>query len=367
MITMVMTFPSSSFLFIRNDLCRHLEKIILISLLSIYILAQGGLSSSYANTIIINGAGATFPYPIYMKWISEYQKQNPRAQINYQPLGSSGGIRQLLKQTVDFAASDIPMKESELHSAPWPIIQIPTVIGAVAVIYNLAEVKTLRLDGITLSKIFSGKIRMWNDPEIKKLNPGAPLPNKEIVSVHRSDGSGTTEIFTSYLSLMDSGWKSVIGSGKAVSWSSGIGAKGNDGISGIIKQTPDTIGYVELAYAINNRLMTASLKNASGDFVAPTVENVILAASGIKVLSGDLSKINILNQPGKNAYPISSFTYMLFPNIVNNQNKNQNQDQKIKLIREFLKWSLGNGQNIAASLHYAPLPKDLSSQLARSL
>lgn len=309
----------------------------------------------------ITGAGATFPYPLYSKWFSIYQKQHTDIEFNYQAIGSGGGIRQLLQQTVDFGASDAPMNDAEMKQAPWPIIHIPTVLGAVALVYNVEGFDNeLKLSPSLVAEIFMGKVTKWNDPAIKKLNMDitAKLPDKDILVVHRADGSGTTAIFTDFLATTNKAWESTVGKGKAVKWPTGIGAKGNDGVTDMVKQTPGTIGYVELAYAKNNNLKMAAIQNKDGVFLEPSIEGISAAASSIKDFYGDL-RVSLVNGPGKMTYPISSFTYILIPNKKN--------DDKIKALNKFLIWAISDGQKEAASLHYAPLPKELSKVLINKL
>jgi phosphate transport system substrate-binding protein len=317
------------------------------------------LVSTAISAVRINGAGASFPYPIYSKWFSEYQKSNTGVEFNYQAIGSGGGIRQLLKQTVDFGASDAPMKDKELKKAAWPVMHVPTVLGAVAVIYNLKEVPGLKLSSKTLSDIYLGKITKWNDPLIAKENPKTKLPAKSILVVRRADGSGTSAVFTDYLSEVSPMWKKKVGKGKSVKWPVGIGAKGSDGVTGVVKQTEGSVGYVEVAYAMTNNLSTATLKNAAGKLVAPTVAGVSAAAAGIKDFSGDL-RVSIVNSSHPKAYPISAFTYILLPRPVKTS-------AKLDEVKKFLNWALKDGQTYAKSLHYAPLPKKLSSVLLKKI
>lgn len=310
---------------------------------------------SNANALIkVNGAGATFPYPMYSKWFSEYQKINKDVQFNYQSIGSGGGIRQVLKETVDFGATDAPMKEKEMEKAKTPIQHIPTILGAVAVAYNLPEVSgELRLDAKTLVNIYLGKISKWNHKDITKLNPSLKLPEKEILPVYRADGSGTTNIFTDYLSTVSNEFQQEVGKGKAVSWPVGIGGKGNEGVTNMIKQTPGSIGYIELAYALNNKLKTIAIKNSSGKYTQPSIEGI--SASAIKSdMASKGFKGSIVNAEGDKAYPISAFTYILLP---------QKNSEQIKEIKKFLLWALTDGQKFAEELHYAPLPKQLVKQL----
>ena len=308
----------------------------------------------------INGAGASFPFPIYSKWFSEYKKVKTDVEFNYQAIGSGGGIRQLIKQTVDFGASDAPMKDRDMKKAAWPVHHIPTVLGAVSVVYNVSELnaKGLKLDGMTLANIFQGKITKWNDAAIAKLNSGITLPNKDILIVRRADGSGTTSIFSDYLSSVSPDWKKKIGVGKTLRWPSGIGAKGNDGVTNMVKQTDGAIGYVELAYALKNNLTSVALKNKAGEYQLPTVDGVSRSAAGLKDFSGDM-RVSIVNAPGKGVYPISAFTYILLPV--------RKTDKKLSEVKTFLKWALSDGQAFAPKLHYAPLPKKLVKALQPKL
>ncbi|EQC49226.1 phosphate ABC transporter, phosphate-binding protein PstS [Bacteriovorax sp. BSW11_IV] len=306
----------------------------------------------------INGAGATFPYPLYSKWFSEYSKENKDIQINYQAIGSGGGIRQLIQETVDFGASDAPMSDNDKSKATRQILQIPTVLGAVAISYNVSEVTAnIKLDGDTLAKIFLGEISKWNDPKIAALNEGLKLPAKDILVVRRADGSGTTSIFADYLSTVSKDWETQVGRGKTLKWPTGIGAKGNDGVTGAISQNDGAIGYIELAYAINNNLKVAALKNKAGEYKLPTVQGVSLAAAKVKSISEVTN--SIVDADGKGVYPISSFTYILLPV--------KEKDAKIVEVKKFLKWALSKGQNFAAPLHYAPLPKRLALEMLKEI
>lgn len=307
----------------------------------------------------VNGAGATFPYPIYSKWFSEYQKTHKDVEFNYQSIGSGGGIKQVLAQTVDFGATDAPMSDAELKTAKTPIRHIPTVLGAVTVAYNVAGLPAnLNLDGATLANIFLGTVVKWNDASIAKLNPKAKLPATDILVVRRSDGSGTTAVFTEYLAAVSADFKTKVGAGKNVNWPSGIGAKGNEGVTAMVAQTDGAIGYTELAYAINAELKMASMKNAKGEFVSPSVASITAAASSVKKFDGDL-RMSIINADAKGAYPISSFTYILLPE--------NPTSAPIKATRAFLEWALKDGQKFAADLHYAPLPKKMSEALLKTL
>ena len=320
-------------------------------------------AASGASDAQLTGAGATFPYPIYSKWFSDYAAKTG-VKINYQPIGSGGGIRQLSEQTVDFGASDAPMSDDEMSKAKGgPVQHIPTVLGAVCITYNLSEVTTpLDLTGDLIADIFMGKVTKWNDPRIAALNKGVALPHRDIVVTHRSDGSGTTYIFTDYLSAVSQTWKAGPGKGKDINWPTGLGAKGNDGVTGQVKQTPGAIGYVELAYARQNKLPTAAIRNAAGQFVAPSIEAVTAAAAGVtqKLPANTDYRLSIVNAPGAQAYPISSFTWIL-------AYKNQPNAEKAKKLMDFLKWALHDGEQSAASLDYAPLPAQLVTRLDSTL
>jgi phosphate transport system substrate-binding protein len=311
----------------------------------------------------LTGAGATFPTPIYSKWFSDYAASTG-VHINYQPLGSGAGIRQLQEQTVDFGASDAPMSDSEMaHAKGGAVLHVPTVIGAVVVTYNLPSVSTsLRLTGSLVAEIFLGRVTRWNDTRIAALNPGISLPATNILVVHRSDGSGTSYIFTDFLSVVSPTWNSSPGRGKDVQWPTGLGGKGNDGVSGLVKQTPGSIGYVELAYAVQNHLPAALIQNAAGRFVAPSVESATAAAAGVvRSLPANTDyRIAIVNAPGDGAYPISSFTWLLLYT-------HQTNAAKGRAIVDFVHWALHDGEKSAASLAYAPLPPALVGRLDSAL
>jgi phosphate transport system substrate-binding protein len=307
-------------------------------------IALAGTASA-ADTILINGAGATFPFPLYSKWFSLYHDQNPSLQFNYQSIGSGGGIQQITNGTVDFGASDAPMTAEELAKAT-QVVHIPTVMGAVVVTYN-APVAGLRLTPPTLAGIFLGKIARWNDPALAAVNPGVKLPDADIAVVHRSDGSGTTSIFTDYLSKVSPEWKDAVGAGKSVRWPAGLGAKGNEGVTGLVKQTPGAIGYVELAYASQNKLPMAELLNHDGVFVKPSIAGTSAAAAGVD-MPADF-RVSITDARGKAAYPIASFTYLLVP-------RDLADPAKGKALVEFLWWAVHDGQKFAEPLDYAPLP-----------
>jgi phosphate transport system substrate-binding protein len=317
-------------------------------------------SQAHAETLI-NGAGATFPYPLYSKWFSEYAKIDPTVKFNYQSIGSGGGIKQITAQTVDFGASDKFLSDEELKAAPGRLIHIPTVMGAVVVTYNIPGVtKGLKLSSEEVADIYLGRIKSWNDPRIVKDNPGVALPAKPIVVVHRSDGSGTTSIFTDFLSGVSPEWAQKVGKGTAVKWPVGLGGKGNEGVAGQIKTTQYTIGYVELAYAFENKLPVAAIRNKAGRFVEPTIASTTAAAAGAaKHMPADY-RISLVNQPGKDAYPIAGFTYLL----VYEQQKDKVKGKKLV---EFLTWELKKGQKMAASLLYAPLPGNVEQMVERTI
>jgi phosphate transport system substrate-binding protein len=317
-----------------------------------------GVTATTSAQMMINGAGATFPYPIYSKWFDEYAKVDPSVRFNYQSIGSGGGQKQILAQTVDFGASDGPMSDDNLAKAPGKILHIPTVAGAVVVTYNLEGNPMLKLDGETSAAIFLGKIKQWNDPKLASLNPGVKLPDKEIVVVHRSDGSGTTFIFTDYLSKMSPEWKTKVGNNTSVNWPSGIGGKGNEGVAGQVKQTPGALGYVELIYAIQNKMLYADLKNAAGEFVKPALESVTAALATADV--PDDFRFSMTNAPGKDAYPIAGATWLLVY-------RDQKEVAKGKKLVEFLKWALTKGEAMANALDYAALPPALQQRVMRRI
>ncbi|HEY2713611.1 MAG TPA: phosphate ABC transporter substrate-binding protein PstS [Chthoniobacterales bacterium] len=313
-----------------------------------------GLAATSFAQMTINGAGATFPYPIYSKWFDAYAKVDPSARFNYQSIGSGGGQKQILAQTVDFGASDGPMSDENLAKAPGKLLHIPTVAGAVVLTYNLPGNPNLKLDGETVADIFLGKIKKWNDPKIASTNQGMTLPNEDIVVVHRSDGSGTTYIFTDYLSKVSPEWKSKVGNNTSVSWPAGLGGKGNEGVSGQVKQTPNSIGYVELIYATQNKMPYAELKNAAGEFVKPTLDSVTAALATANI--PDDFRFSITNAAGKDAYPIAGATWLL----VYEQQKDATKGKKLV---EFLKWAETQGEQMAKDLDYAPLPETLQKRV----
>lgn len=319
------------------------------------------LTGSASAETLINGAGATFPYPIYSKWFSEYAKVDTQVKFNYQSIGSGGGIKQTLARTVDFGASDKFLTDAELKGAPAKLLHIPTVMGAVVVTYNIPGVaKGLKLSSEDVADIFLGRITKWNDPKIANDNPDLKLPDKPIIVVHRSDGSGTTAIFTDYLSAVNSDWKQKVGMGASVKWPVGLGGKGNEGVAGQIKSTAYTVGYVELAYATENKLPYASLKNRDGVFVEPTIKATTAAATGAARHMPDDFRISLVNQPGKESYPIVGFTWLLIY-------EQQKYPAKGKKLVEFLKWELKHGQKMAAALMYAPLPDNVVKMVEKAI
>ncbi|MBI2864586.1 MAG: phosphate ABC transporter substrate-binding protein PstS [Chloroflexi bacterium] len=305
------------------------------------------------QSLLINGAGATFPYPLYSKWFDEYTKVAPSVRINYQSIGSGGGIQQITQKTVDFGASDAPLTDDQLKAAPGELLHIPTVIGAVVVTYNLPGAPSgLKLTPDVLAGIYLGEITNWNDSKIMSLNQGMKLPDQTITVVHRSDGSGTTNIFTDYLSTVSPMWKSKVGKSTAVNWPAGLGAKGNEGVAGQVKQTPGAIGYVELAYASQNKLPYATLRNKDGDFVEPTIESTTAAAAGAAATMPADLRVSIVDAPGKNAYPIAGYTYIIIY-------KEQADQAKGQAVTKFLWWATHEGQAYAKDLLYAPLPGEV--------
>lgn len=307
--------------------------------------------AQHAGARVINGAGATFPYPIYSKWFSEYSNAHPDVRINYQSIGSGGGIRQLSEQTVFFGATDGPMTDDQLKSAPGPILHFPTVLGAVVPIYNVPGVtQQLRFSSQALAGIYLGAITKWNDPVLAKTNPGVNLPSSDIAVVHRSDGSGTTYIFVDFLSKSSPAFKQKVGVATSVSWPAGVGAKGNEGVAGLVKQTPGAIGYVELIYATHNNISFGSVQNKSGTFVTASLDSVTAAGASAATSMPDDFRVSITNADGANAYPIASFTWLLLY-------QRPADKESARTMVEFLKWALTDGQKLAAPLGYAPLPQ----------
>jgi len=314
-----------------------------------------------AQSVDLTGAGATFPYPIYSKWFADYA-QSTGVKINYQSIGSGGGIRQLSEQTVDFGASDSPMSDQELANAKGgAVLHFPTVMGAVVITYNVPGViKPINLSGDVIADIFSGKVTKWNDAQIVAQNRGVALPNSDILVVHRSDGSGTTYIFSDYLTAVSPSWAGTLGKGKEIKWPVGLGGKGNEGVAGQVKQTPGSIGYVELAYAKQNKLPYASVRNAQGRYVSPTIASVTAAAAGVKLPKNTDYRVSIVNASGKDSYPISSMTWILVY---------QNQLDRVKgqKLIDFLRWAYTSGEKSAESLDYAPLPAAMRANLTKRL
>ncbi len=311
--------------------------------------------------MLINGAGATFPYPIYSKWFSEYRKVDPSAKINYQSIGSGGGVRQIIARTVDFGASDAFLSDAELKKAPGKLVHIPTVMGAVVVTYNLEGVGGgLRLTPAVLTDIFLGKIIRWNDARLTSLNAGLSLPSADIIVVHRSDGSGTTSIFTDYLSSVSPEWKEKVGQGKSVRWPVGLGGKGNEGVAGQVKNTNGAISYVELAYAEQNRLPYAAIENQAGSFVEPSLETTSAAAAGAVAQMPADFRISLVNQPGDHSYPIAGFTWILLY-------QDQQDCTRGRKVVEFLWWATHEGKKYAPELLYAPLPRDVVRMVEATL
>ena len=317
-----------------------------------------GLSASASAQMMINGAGATFPYPIYSKWFDAYTKVDPSVRFNYQSIGSGGGQKQILAQTVDFGASDGPMSDDNLAKAPGKLLHIPTVAGADVVAYNLPGNPKLKLDADTIAGIFLGQIKKWGDPKITALNAGAKLPDQEIVVVHRSDGSGTTYIWTDYLSKISPEWKTKVGTNTSVNWPTGIGGKGNEGVAGQIKQTPGALGYVELIYAIQNKMPYADVKNSAGEFVTPTLESITAALATAEI--PDDFRFSMTNAPGKDAYPICGATWLLVY-------QQQKDPAKGKKLVEFLKWAAKDGEKMAKDLNYAPLPESVQQRVLKRI
>ncbi|MDR3763227.1 MAG: phosphate ABC transporter substrate-binding protein PstS [Acidobacteriota bacterium] len=315
--------------------------------------------SALATAQNINAAGATFPYPIYSKWFNEYHQKTGSVQINYQAIGSGGGIKQLQVGTVDFGASDMPMTNEQLASTPFKVVHIPTVLGAVVPAYHIPGVNAeLKFTPEILAGIFLGHINNWADPQIAKANPGIKFPNQSIVVVHRSDGSGTTFIFTDYLSKVSGEWKSSVGANTSVKWPVGIGGKGNEGVAGMVRQIDGSIGYVELIYAVQNNIPYGQVRNKAGNFIKASLETTTAAAAGVKIPAD--YRVSITNPDGKYAYPLASFTWMLIPAV-------SKDPAKGKIIREFLEWEITEGQKQTSQLTYAPLPKEVANKVAATI
>jgi phosphate transport system substrate-binding protein len=320
---------------------------------SMLLAVSLGSAALVAQRVQINGAGATFPNPIYSKWFSEYNKMHPDVAINYQSIGSGGGIQQITKETVFFGATDGPMTDEQLKGAPGPIMHFPTVLGAVVPVYNLAGMTTeLKFTGQVLADIYLGKITKWNDPAIAKLNAGAKLPATDITVVHRSEGSGTTYIWVDYLSKVSPEFKTKVGVNASVNWPAGVGGKGNEGVSGLVSQSPGSIGYVELIYALQNKISYGTVENAAGEFVKASVPAVTAAAAGAAASMPADFRVSITNAPGKGVYPISSFTWLLLY-------ENPKDKVQAKIMVDVVKWALIDGQKYCADLGYAPLPPNV--------
>lgn len=326
-----------------------------------YLVAVGlfVLVLSAAQAQKLTGAGATFPYPIYSKWFSEYAAAHPGVEINYQSIGSGGGIRQVTAGLVDFGASDMPMTDEALGASKIKLIHIPTVIGAVVPVFNVPGVSEVKFSGEVLADIYLGKISNWSDAHIAKDNPGAKLPDQKIIVVHRSDGSGTSYIFTDYLGKVSQEWANGPGKGASPSWPVGVGGKGNEGVAGLVRQLPGAIGYVELIYALQNKIAFGDVKNAAGSWTKASIEGVTEAAASVKQMPADY-RFSITNAPGKNAYPISSFTYMLIP-------IKSADAAKGKVIKDMMSWIVKSGEGEVSALSYAPLPQNVAEKVLKTV
>lgn len=346
----------------RRAFIQKLSALFLLAALSVGCSKKGeavGSNPSEARDVSLSGAGATFPFPLYSKWMSEYNKLHPEIRINYQSIGSGGGIRQITSETVDFGASDAPMSPEDAKKAPRPLLHIPMTIGAVVVAYSVPGLRVeLKLDGEILADIFLGKIARWDDERIARANPDIKLPSLPISVVSRSDGSGTTAVFTGYLASVSSAFRAQVGEGKSVKWPVGLGAKGNEGVTGQLKTTPGTIGYIELAYAEQNRLPHAAIKNQAGEYVSAHVAAVTAAASNVQM--PDSLVASLANASGSGSYPIASYTYLLIyadaPDLV-----------KGTALAKFIAWAIHDGQGLAATLHYAPLPQAVVQKIDERL
>jgi phosphate transport system substrate-binding protein len=324
------------------------------------LLAGLALALPVMGQTTLNGAGATFPYPMYSKWFSEYNKLHPDVQINYQSIGSGGGIRQVLNGTVDFGASDGPMSDEQLSQSKTKILHIPTVLGAVVPAYNIPGISgEIKFTPEVLAGIFLQKITNWNDPALAKVNPGVNFPNQPIIVIYRSDGSGTTFIFTDYLSKVSKDWANGVGKGTSVKWPVGMGGKGNEGVAGQVRQLTGSIGYVELIYAVQNKITYGSVRNAAGNFVTASLDGVTEAAASVKTMPADF-RVSITNAPGKTAYPISSFTWLLIPTPAKDPKKG-------KIIADFLEWMVNDGQKMTSQLSYAPLPDSVVEKVKAAI
>jgi phosphate transport system substrate-binding protein len=324
------------------------------------LFALAATAGAQSGPMLLNAAGATFPYPIYSKWFDVYHTAHPNIQINYQSIGSGGGIRQLFAGTVDFGASDLPLSDDQTAQAKFKILHFPTVIGAVVPTYNIAGVTGgLNFTQKALAGIYLGTITKWNDPEIANANKGVSLPNADIVVMHRSEGSGTSYIFTDFLSKVSDDWKNKVGKGASINWPVGLGGKGNEGVTGLVKQTPNSIGYIELIYAVQNDIPYGKVQNAAGKFVKADLAGVTAAAASMKDMPEDF-RVSITNAPGATSYPISSFTWLLIPAQISDATKRD-------AIRDFLKWMLVDGQKFNEGLSYAQLPKSVVSKESKAI
>jgi phosphate transport system substrate-binding protein len=325
-----------------------------LSTVCLFALALGA-----AQAQKLTGAGATFPYPIYSKWFAEYSAAHPGVEINYQPIGSGGGITQVTKGVVDFGGSDMPMTDQALSASPVKLVHIPTVLGAVVPIFNVPGVQELKFSPDVLADIYLGKINNWNDARIAKDNAGAKLPDQKIIVVHRSDGSGTSFIFTDYLSKVSKEWNDGPGKGSSPSWPLGVGGKGNEGVAGLVRQLPGAVGYVELIYALQNKISYGDVKNAAGNFVKASIDGVTESAASVKQMPADY-RVSITNAPGANAYPISSFTYMLIP-------LKSTDAAKGKVLKDMLSWIVKSGEGEVSALSYAPLPASVAEKVLKTV
>jgi phosphate transport system substrate-binding protein len=325
------------------------------------LLVVAGLAIAQGGPILLNAAGATFPYPIYSKWFDQYHQLHSSIQINYQSIGSGGGIRQLLDKTVDFGASDGPMTDDQLKQASVPILHFPTVLGADVPTYNVPGVQAeLNFTSEALAGIFLGKVTKWNDPAITSANPGVKFPGDDIVVIHRSDGSGTTYIWTDYLSKVSKEWNDKVGKSTSVNWPVGLGGKGNEGVAGLLKETPDSLGYVELIYAIQNHISYGRVKNSSGAFVKADLASVSAAAAAVANFMPEDFRVSITNPEGKAAYPIASFTWLLIPSKFSDTTKRDT-------VKDFLKWMMTDGQQFCEPLAYAKLPKEVVAKEMKAI
>jgi len=325
---------------------------------SLAVVAFFVLALSVAQAQKLTGAGATFPYPIYSKWFTEYSLAHPGVEVNYQSIGSGGGIKQFCSGLVDFGASDMPMTNDMISGCKEKLVHIPTVLGAVVPIYNVPGVNDVRFSGPLLADIYLGKVTMWNDPAVAKDNPGVKLPDQKIIVVHRAEGSGTSFIFTDFLSKVSKDWAGGPGASSAPGWPVGVAGKGNEGVAGLVRQVPGTIGYVELIYALQNKMSFGAVQNASGNWIVASIAGVTEAAAGTKMPAD--YRVSITNAPGANAYPISSFTYLLI-------NTHLADAAKEKVIRDMLSWIVKGGEGEVSALSYAPLPESVSSKVLQTV